>query len=45
MKKHKKLLTKLQKQGIQVELIAPPSVSTPRIAAAENLGPVELFTR
>jgi hypothetical protein len=40
------LLKRLAAAGVEVEVVAPPApAAAPRIAAAEDLGPVELFQR
>ncbi|PRW45242.1 ABC transporter (ISS) isoform C [Chlorella sorokiniana] len=44
-KQHAKQLRKLEKQGIEVEVFTPPeAAAAPRIAAAEGMGPLQLWS-
>ena len=43
-RQHAKVLRSLQRQGVEVEVVAPPPASAaPRIAAAEGMGALQLF--
>ncbi|PSC67536.1 ABC transporter (ISS) [Micractinium conductrix] len=45
-KQHAKQLRKLEKQGVEIEVISPPeAAATPRLGAAEGLGPLQLWER
>lgn len=45
-RQHRKRLKALEQQGIEVELFTPPeAAAAPRIAAAEGLGPLQLWQR